>query len=593
MLFKSSQNLENRLIMKSILRYIRAACLAVAALMALNACKKSFLEPQPYSRYVPEQLQNKKGVEALLVGAYGMLDGQGISGASGWMVGATNWVYGDVASDDAYKGTDANDQPQMTEIELYNSQPANTYFYYKWVSLYEGVARANDVITFTNKTAELTEAEKKDYIAQARFLRAHFHFEAKRLWDKVPYIDEATTKYDNKTDIWPKIEDDFKAAYDNLAETQSLVGKVNKWAAASYLAKVYMYEKKFAEAKALYDVIIPQGKTTNGKKYGLQDMYWKNFDVPYENSEEAVFSQQTQASGTLAASAETSYELAYPYGGVWGCCGFYQPSQNLVNSYKTDANGLPYLDGTFNDVNLPSDEGITSNNPFNPDAITSLDPRLDWSVGRRGIPYWDYGPHPGRSWIRDQPYAGPYSPKKHVNKNSDIGSLTNVNNNRQTAKNYNIIRFADVLLMAAEAEIEVGSMEKAREYINLVRDRASKPGSWVTNAPYTGTAATPANYQIKTYSTPFASQDVARKAVRFERRLELAMEGHRFFDLVRWGIAAETLNAYLAKEKTRRSFFAGSANGFTAGKNEYYPIPNRIIEIAKKDGNNLDQNPGY
>lgn len=577
--------MENRLIMKSILKYIRTASMAVAVLMVLNACKKSFLEPQPYSRYTPEQLQSKKGLEALLIGAYGMLDGQGISGASGWMVGATNWVYGDVASDDAYKGTDANDQPQMTEIELYNSQPANTYFYYKWVSLYEGIARANDVINFANSTEALSEADRKDYIAQARFLRGHFHFEAKRLWNKVPFIDEATTKYDNKADIWPKIEEDFKAAYDNLAETQPLVGKVNKWAAGAYLAKAYMYDKKFAEAKALFDVIIAQGKTSNNKKYALQDQFWKNFDVAFENSEEAVFSQQTQASGIVTASAETSYELAYPYGGVWGCCGFYQPSQNLVNAFKTDANGLPFLDGSFNDVNLANDEGITSNNPFTPDATTPLDPRLDWAVGRRGVPYWDYGPHPGRSWIRDQPYAGPYSPKKHVNKNSDIGNFTNVNNFRQTAKNYNIIRFADVLLMAAEAEIEAGTLGKAQEYINLVRARAANPGSMVSGAP--------ANYQIKQYTTPFADQETARKAVRFERRLELAMEGHRLFDLVRWGIAAEVLNAYLAKEKTRRSFFAGSVAGFTKGKNEYYPIPNRVIEIAKKDGNILDQNPGF
>ena len=554
-------------------------------LLVLSSCKKEFLEPQPYGRYTAEQLQSKKGLEALLVGTYGMLDGQGIAGASGWMVGATNWVYGDVSSDDAYKGTDANDQPQMTEIELYNSQPANTYFYYKWLSLYEGVARANDVIKFASQIEGLTDAEKKDYIAQARFLRGHFLFEAKRLWNKVPYIDEATTAYDNKTDIWPKIEDDFKAAYNDLAETQALVGKANKWAAGAYLAKVYMYEKKYTEAKALYDVIIPQGKTSNGKKWGLQDQYWKNFDVAYENSEEAVFSQQTSASGTITASAETSYELAYPYGGVWGCCGFYQPSQNLVNAFKTNASGLPFLDDSYNNENVKNDEGILSNAPFTPDATTPLDPRLDWSVGRRGIPYWDYGPHPGRSWIRDQPYAGPYSPKKHVNKDSDRGGFTNVNNYRQTAKNYNIIRFADVLLMAAEAEIEAGSLAKAQEYINLVRKRAANSGSAV--------ASSPANYQINEYTAAFADKDMARKAVRFERRLELAMEGHRFFDLVRWGIAAETLNAYLAVEKNRRSYLKSSVSGFTKGKNEYYPIPNRVIEVAKLAGNTLEQNPGY
>ena len=175
-------------------------------------------------------------------------------------------------------------------------------------------------------------------------------------------------------------------------------------------------------------------------------------------------------------------------------------------------------------------------------------------------------------------------PKKHVNKNSDIGGFTNINNFRQTAKNYNLIRFADVLLMAAEAEIEVGSLITAQEYMNRVRNRAANTGSLVPNAP--------ANYQIKPYIVPFTSQAQARTAVRFERRLELAMEGHRFFDLVRWGIAAQTLNAYQTAEKVRRTYLKGSG-GFTAGKNEYYPLPNRIIEIAKIAGNTLTQNPGY
>ena len=550
----------------------------------LQSCKKDFLDAQPFGRYTIEQLQNKKGIEAVLVGAYGMLDGQGIAGASGWMVGSTNWVYAGVASDDAYKGTDANDQPQMTEIELWASQPANTYFYYKWLSIYEGVARANDVIRLANSIPALSEADKKEYIAQARFLRGHYHFEAKRLWNKVPYITEATTSYDNKTDIWPMIEADFKAAYDNLPVTQALVGKVNKWAAGAYLGKVLLYEKKFAEAKAVFDQVIANGVTSNNKKYNLQDQYWKNFDIAFENSEESVFSQQTQASGTVTGSAETTYELAYPYGGVWGCCGFYQPSQNLVNAFKVDAAGLPFLDGSYNNTNLTNDEGITSSNPFTNDIVTPLDPRLDWTVGRRGIPYYDFGPHPGRSWIRDQPYAGPYSPKKHVTKASDLGTNTNVNNFRQTAKNYNIIRFADVLLMAAEAEIEAGSLVTAQQYINRVRARAANPAGFVQGAP--------ANYQIGQYTVPFASQNEARNAVRFERRLELAMEGHRFFDLVRWGIADQVLNAYLLKEKDRRTYKRNSA-GFTKGKNEYYPIPNRVIEVARVAGNTLDQNPGY
>ncbi|MEJ7767910.1 MAG: RagB/SusD family nutrient uptake outer membrane protein [Chitinophagaceae bacterium] len=570
--------------MKATTKYFMMVGITAFLITGLNSCKKEFLEPQPFTRYSPEQLQSKKGIEGVLVGVYGMLDGQGIAGASGWMVGATNWVYGDVVSDDAYKGTDANDQPQMTEIELWATQPANTYFYYKWLSLYDGIARANDVIRLAANIPDLSEADKKDYIAQARFLRGHFHFDAKRNWNKVPYISEATTSYDNKADIWPQIEADFKFAYDNLAVTQTLVGKANKWAAGAYLAKVLMYEKKFTEAKAVYDVVIAQGQTSNARKYDLQPEYWKNFDASFENSSEAVFSQQTAASGIITASAETSYELAYPYGGDFGCCGFFQPSQNLVNAFKVTPAGLPFLDDSYNSTNLKSDEGITSNNPFTNDGTTALDPRLDWTAGRRGIPFYDWGPHPGRNWIRDQAYAGPFSPKKHVYKSSDVNGLTSTTNHRQTGKNYNIIRFSDVLLMAAEAEIELGNLAKGQEYINRVRARAANPAGFVPNAP--------ANYMVASYVAPFADQATARKAVRFERRLELALEGHRFFDLVRWGVAAEVLNAYQEVEKDRRSYKKNSA-GFTKGKNEYYPIPNRVIEIARVAGNTLTQNPGY
>lgn len=581
--------------MKSYKRFLFIAVGTLLTLLGFNSCKKNFLEPQPYGRYSPELIQSKKGIEGLLVGTYGLLDGSNTPGASGWMTGVTNWVYGDVVSDDAYKGTDAGDQPQMTEIELWSSQAANTYFYYKWISIYDGVARANDVIKFAAQIAELTDIDKKDYTAQARFLRGIFHFEAKRMWNKVPYVTEATTTYDNKADIWPMIEADFKFAYDNLTTTQPLVGKVNKWAAGAQLAKVLMYEKKFAEAKAIYDVIITQGITSNGKPYDLQPEYWKNFDIAFENSGEAVFSVQAAVTGTVTASAETSYELAYPYGGVWGCCGFYQPSQNLVNAFKVDGSGLPFLDESYNNTNLKNDEGITSSDPFTNDITTPIDPRLDWAVGRRGIPYYDYGAHPGRSWIRDQAYAGPFSPKKHVNKSTDNnGVATNINNVRQTAKNYNVIRFADVLLMAAEAEIEVGSLEKARSYINRVRTRAANPSGYVANVSPQGfvSGTAPANYQVKLYESPFTDQVMARKAVRFERRLELAMEGHRFFDLVRWGVADQVLNAYQAVEKTRRTYKIGSG-GFTKGKNEYYPIPNRVIEVAGINGNKLDQNPSY
>lgn len=554
----------------------------MAGTLILQACKKTFLDAQPYGQYSTELIKNKKGLEGLLVGAYGVLDGQGVSGDS-WETSALNWATAGVAADDDYKGTDANDQPQMTEVEQYKSQPTNRYFYNKWLAVYEGVSRSNDVIRLANDPAiTLTDDEKKNIMGQARFLRGHFHFEAKKLWNNVPYISDSTTKYSNTADIWPNIEEDLKFAYDNLPETQDLAGKVNKWAAACYLAKAYMYQHKYMEAKALYDIITVSGQTSQGKKYALQDAFWKNFDASFDNNSEEAFGIATAASGNVDASGEASLGLAFPYGGDFGCCGFFQPSQNLVNAYKTSADGLP-LFNTFNDADLKNDAGLKSEDPFQNDVVTPLDPRLDWSVGRRGVPFWDWGPHPGYSWIRDQNYAGPFSPKKHIYSKKDVGTLTSSGWHNITAKDVYLIRYADVLLMAAEAEIEVGSLEKAREYINIVRARAKNPASWVPNAP--------ANYVINIYTAPFADQTAARTAVRFERRLELAHEGHRFFDLVRWGIAAETLNTYLAKEKTKRIYKQTAV--FTKGKNEYFPIPAAIIDVAAKYGNTLKQNPGY
>lgn len=550
--------------------------------LILQACKKSFLDAQPYGRYSSELIKNKKGLDGLLIGAYGVLDGQGVSGDS-WETSAVNWATAGVAADDAYKGTDANDQPQMTEVEQYKSQPTNRYFYNKWQAVYEGVARTNDVIRLANDPEiTLTEDERKNIIGQARFLRGHYHFEAKKMWNNVPYISDSTTSYNNASDIWPNIVEDLKFAYDNLPELQDQAGRANKWAAASYLAKAYLYQHKYLEAKTLYDVITVAGQTSQGKKYALQDAYWKNFDAAFDNNSEEVFGVAEAASGTVDQSGEGSLGLAFPYGGDFGCCGFFQPSQNLVNAYKTGADGLP-LFNTFNDADFKSDQGLKSDAAYTPDKVTPVDPRLDWSVGRRGIPFWDWGPHPGYSWIRDQNYAGPYSPKKHIYSKKDVGTLTSSGWHNVTAKDIYLIRYSDVLLMAAEAEIEVGSLEKARGYINLVRERAKNPVSWVQGAP--------ANYVINIYNAPFADQTAARTAVRFERRLELAHEGQRFFDLVRWGIAAETLNTYLAKEKIKRTY--KQIASFTKGKNEYFPIPSTVINVAEKYGNTLTQNPGY
>jgi hypothetical protein len=573
------------------------AGLIFTVLVAIS-CSDSFLEERPRGVFGENILINRQGIEGMLIGAYSLLDGAG--GPTGnWFAAASNWVFGDVTSDDAYKGTDAGDQIEINPIERYEPLPTNGYFNAKWAHQYDGVSRSNDVLRLIGQANDITEADRSRLIAEARFLRGFYHFEAKRMWNNVPFIDEntvtfsdfATAKVPNDQNIWSMIEADFEHAYTTLPETHPQIGRANKWAAGAFLAKVLLYQDKFAEAKPLLDNIIANGTTTKGEKYALNEEYHTNFKTSGNNSAESVFAVQNSVNdGANAGNARQGDVLNFTYtGGPGGCCGFHQPSQNLVNAFQTDANGLPLID-TFNDGGgVISDQGVLSSQPFTPHT-GNLDPRLDWTVGRRGIPHLDWGPHPGSSWIRDQVYGGPYSPKKNHYYKEEQGVMTDGSSwtSGYIALNNNLMRFAEVLLMAAEVEVEVGSLEKAREYVNLIRNRAGNPAGFVSNPD--GTPA--ANYVIDEYTTAWTDQAAARKAVRFERRLELAMEGHRFFDLVRWGIAAETLNKYLEVEKDKREYLRGAT--FKSGVNEYFPIPEQQIILSSINGvPTLKQNAGY
>jgi starch-binding outer membrane protein, SusD/RagB family len=575
------------------LRKTLIATLAVASITF--SCKDSFLEVLPTGSLGEAQLTSKAGVEGTLLGAYSMMLGKNFSR----LAGPNNWVFGSILGGDANKGTDPGDYTTINPIQRYESDPTNGDIGSTWNAKYEGISRANNTIRLANKSTVLSDADKKRILGEARFIRGHFYFELKKIFNSVPYIDETKDygsgieKVPNSPDFWDKIEADFKFAYDNLPETSDAAGRANKWAAASYLGKTYLYEKKFAEAKAIFDLVIANGKTTNGKKYNLVPRYAQIFNAENDNHEESIFATQTSMNTGSTNNANGYDDLNYPYNtgsnGPGNCCGFFQPSFELVNSFRTDAKGLPILDGTYNDPAkaVKNDYGIDTKDPFTPDA-GNLDPRLDHSVGRRGIQYLDWIEHPGKDWIRSQPYAGPYSPKKYVYYKSQENILTDGSSwtRGYSVMNYTILRFADVLLMAAEAEIEVGSLEKAREYINRVRSRAANKDGWVKNKA--GVAA--ANYVIGTYDSAFADKDAARTAVRFERKLELSGEGHRFFDLVRWGIADKTLNNYLSVDGKILSIKFGGAK-FTAGKNEYQPIPQAQIDIQGKDI--LKQNPGY
>lgn len=568
----------------------------------LYSCSKSFLDKPALGALSEDVLANKRGVTGLLVGAYAALDGQNVGGGT-WESSPDNWIYGSVAGADAHKGSWSGDQPPIDLIGTGKSDPSNGFFNAKWRADYEGIARCNSVLRMVEKATDISDAEKQIFIAEARFLRGHYYFDLKKMFNMVPYVDELTEdlKTPNDQDIWPKIEDDFNFAYTNLNETAPAVGRVNKWAAAAYLGKTYLYEKKYTEAIAVFSDVISQGKTSKGESYGLYDNFADNFDPGHKNGKESVFAVQMSAkdgSGGIG-NANAGDMLNFPYGdSPFGCCGFYQPSIDLVDSYRTDANGLPYIDN-YNSTIVTSDMGISSDAPFTPYSGT-LDPRLDRTVGRRGIPYLDWGNHPGQKWIRDQNYSGPYAPKKNIFPQETADEYWDKSSWAPgSAININIIRFADVLLMAAEAEAQAGSLDKALEYVNEVRNRAAKPETFVykyidPSSPLDGVTATPAaNYKINPYADgTFTSKEVALKMIYFERKLELAMEGHRFFDLVRWGIAATTLNTYFTFEK---QFAADVQSGvFTANKNEYFPIPQEQIDLSFKDGTpTLTQNSGY
>jgi starch-binding outer membrane protein, SusD/RagB family len=564
----------------------------------ITACKK-FLSPPLKGVYSEDQLNNKKGLQGMLINAYATLDGP--SGT--FHTGASNWAWGSITGGDAYKGTEISDGTDITPIMRFELGPgSNNDLYAKWTASYDGVGQANQVIRTLANVTDMTDAEKKQAEAEAKFIRGHHHFEAKKMWKNIPYIDEAEVdgRVSNTADVWPQIEADLKFAYDNLDEVKDYKGSVNKWAAACFLAKAYMFEKKFAEAQALFTLIIANGKNSQGVKYALTPNYQDNFRVTKENNEETVFA--IQASYGDGSTTNSNYDniLNYPHGGgskPGGCCGFFQPSQTFVNSFKTDAGGLPQPD-TYNAANVTSDEALLSSEAGFVPYAGNLDPRLDFTVGRRAVPYHDWGIHPGRDWVRDVTYGGPYSPKKNTYFKAEDGATAGKVGWGFSANslNYTIMRFADVLLMAAEAEIEVGSLETARGYINLVRARAGAfaPSNTAPFAVAADDAAVNwAKYKVAEYTAAFANQAAARTAVRFERKLELGMEGHRFFDLVRWDAAATEINSYLSVEAVRRpTTLAGTA--FTPGKHEYFAIPATAIATSFKDGvATLTQNPGY
>jgi starch-binding outer membrane protein, SusD/RagB family len=559
--------------MKSI---IAKLLMAFVLIIALYACKKSFLNSEPKGSLDEVTLSTEKGLNKLLVGAYAMLDGHdgGLNIGGEWGSGGSNFLFGGIGGGEANKGSDPGDQGgNMTNVQRHDYTPTNGAFNDRWRTIYEGVKRSNDVINIVPKVT-LTDDVKKNIVGQARILRAWYHFQARITFGKVPYIDEVkaagladgTLKgVANDTEIWPNIIADAKYAYENLPAAQDAVGRINKWTAGAIYGKILLFSKDYAGAKTVLTDVINNGTNSLGVKFGLNTNYADNFNIDTDNSKESVFSfQSSSLDNASARNGNWGDLLNLPATGPGGA-GFFCPTHFFVNKFKTDANGLPVTNP--NNTQLLDPAGMAGFTQY----TGNVDRRLDWTIGRNGIPYHDWGTFL-TSWQRD-PSAGPFGAKKTCIRQSQVGATHDASiwySAGGTGLNLNLIRFSDVLLMAAEAEIESGTLSNAFTYINLVRSRAK-----------TSAAVPTAITKTEPYSAVFPDQATARNVVRLERALELGMEGWQFFDLVRWGIAATELNAYYSYEGAMPyQVLLKPVPTFDATKNSYYAIPQAQIDLS-------------
>ena len=538
--------------------------------LALACSEDDFLNEEPIGELSPGQVLEQENLESVIVSAYSILNGQMDQATNAFNSPASNWSFGDVLSDDAYKGGGGTgDQNQIHQMEIFNTDPSIIDVERKWLALYEGVKRANQAIRLLNESEDFEESLKAQRIAEMRFLRGHFYFELKKIYNQIPYIDENATSpedyYVSNTELsdeqlWQNIEADFMAAYDALPEDQEEPARPTKMAAMAYLTKVYVFQDKWAEASEAADEVINSGK------YQLMDNFRDVFLPENDNGPEVIFVVQHTINDGSPRNFNGSIgdRLTPPGGPFYPQYGFHRPTQNLVNAYKTNDQGLPLIDN----VNLESDDPV--------------DVRIDHTLARPGIPYLDLGVNYDASWAREAAVYGPYGPKKRVvsaNSPHYLQVWPYVN-----ALNYYVIRYADLLLWKAEAAIELGDLETGRQYINTVRERAMNSAT----VKSLNSSEDAANYVMSTYDQAFSNYDEAITALRAERRLELAHEGHRFFDLVRWDIAAQVMNDYLEVERERHSHLAGAS--FVAGKHEYMPIPQSQIDLGR---GMIEQNDNY
>ena len=566
---------------------IKTLFTAATLALSLASCGGSDLDVAPSGVLTEEQVSNSENVDALIIAAYSYL------GNDHYTAPNFLWPTGNLRAGDAHKGGNGPGdifayhalslyQPIVPDMESFPPDLIDLNNK-KWVRNYTGISRANSALAVIANAPDAIENSAAKQ-SELRFIRSIFYFDLKIHHKHIPWIDEtmtqdqilsATNRQLSDQELWDKIAADFEFAANNLPQTQEDVGRASALSAKAYLAKTLLYQAyeqnelhevininkdKLVKVVALVDEIEEAGV------YGLFDDYANNFLFESENGKESVFAiQRSLNDGSPDGRGSWPSALNAPMAGGFGCCGFHVPTENFVNAFKTDQQGLPLFD-SFND--------------FNYDMTTdSVDPRLDHTVAMEGKPfkYDENLIHGGDSWARAPGIYGNFTAMKDL-EHPDCSCRGENGPFPIFSLNTPLIRYADVLLWKAEALIELDRYDEALPIINRIRERAKNSTSKLHNASI---------YNMGLY-TSFDSKEQARAALRFERRLELGLEGHRFFDLVRWGIAKETIDSYLAIEAVRKPYLVDAI--FTKGRDEYLPIPNQQMILS---GGSYTQNPGY
>ena len=549
-----------------------------------TACDSFLDEHIPQGTLSDEQVKDPENAEAMVVSAYAIFTTAEDINSSFSM-----WNF-DVRSDDAYKGgSGTSDGDVFHQLEVQQGVlTTNWNINDMWVRLYNSLSRVNSAIALLNETSD-SYTMKQQRLAEMKFLRAYGHFLLKRLYKNIPFVVNENLTYDEYNELsnttytndegWQLIIDDLMEAYNTLPQTQVDKGRPTKASAAAFLAKVYLY-KAYRQDDAnsnqvtsinqadLEKVIEFTNPTLYGN-YGLEDDIHNNFrpEDQYENGKESLWAiQYSRNDGSTYGNLNWSYGLIPPNipGATDGGCDFYKPSQNLVNAYRTGADGLPLLD-SFNEKDYDK-------------ASDNADPRLFLTVGIPGLPYMfnkSYMMEETSIWSRSN---GLYGYNVSLKQNVDPALIDNYlikGSYWASSMNRIVFRYADIILERAEAYAQLGQADQAIALVNQIRSRAATSTQMIGNYQNT--------YGVKMYITNYKgsySKDEAIKIVKMERRLELAMECERFFDLVRWGDAATVINKYYAEEIDNCGIYRDAH--FTANKDEYLPIP--FSQISASNG---------